>query len=147
MRESTAGGIVDYQHSSIVRVNADVLFDYLAEVANLPEYFAAMQSAEYTGPNSVYVVAKVEGVRRAGEAWFDVDHQARAMSWRSEGESSYSGRLVVSEAGSDDAEVLVTLSTERADGPGIRAGLEQTLANIKRLVEGSSTETAIGRNK
>jgi hypothetical protein len=36
----------------------------------------------------------------------------------------------------------VRLHTERADGPGIRAGLEQTLASIKQQVEGSSTDLA-----
>ncbi|MFC7659677.1 hypothetical protein ACFQV8_29515 [Pseudonocardia benzenivorans] len=38
-----------------------------------------------------------------------------------------------------DATVTVRLHTERADGPGIRAGLEQTLAEIKTAVEGTST--------
>jgi hypothetical protein len=37
-------------------------------------------------------------------------------------------------------EVVVRLHTERADGPGIRAGLEQTPASIKQAVEGSSTD-------
>ncbi|ODU02708.1 MAG: hypothetical protein ABS81_16720 [Pseudonocardia sp. SCN 72-86] len=41
-----------------------------------------------------------------------------------------------------DATVTVKLHTERADGPGIRAGPEQTLAEIKIAVEGSSTSRA-----
>ncbi|HEY2190900.1 MAG TPA: hypothetical protein VGH76_01175 [Actinomycetospora sp.] len=34
------------------------------------------------------------------------------------------------------------MHTEHADGPGIRAGLEQTLANLKAQLDGSSTESA-----
>ncbi|TQL91136.1 hypothetical protein [Pseudonocardia kunmingensis] len=40
------------------------------------------------------------------------------------------------------SEVTVRLHTERADGPGIRAGLEQTLATIKREIEGRTTDPA-----
>lgn len=64
------------------------------------------------------------------------------MHWGSEGPNNYHGDLQVTDAGTEGATVTVTLHTEHADGPGIRAGSERTLANIKRLFEGSSTEPA-----
>lgn len=132
----------DYQHSTAVSTSPSVLFDYLADVHTLPHYFEGMVAAEPAGPGAVTVVAQVEGQRREGEAWMELDEQARRMRWGSEGPNQYHGELEVREDDNGHATVTVSLHTERADGPAIRAGLEQTLANIKRLVEGHSTEPA-----
>ena len=123
----------DYEHTATVSADPDALFRYLADVHNLPDYFAAMQEAEPTGEHA-------DGGEE-GEAWFSVDAGARTLAWGSEGPNSYRGELQVSPADSG-AQVAVRLHTERADGPGIRAGLEQTLATIKQQVEGSSTDRA-----
>jgi hypothetical protein len=136
--------MADYEHTATVSAEPDALFRYLADVHNLPDYFAAMQEAELTGEHpggdeEVHVVAEVEGTRREGEAWMAVDEAQRTLRWGSEGPNSYHGELQVSPA-SSGAEVAVRLHTERADGPGIRAGLEQTVASIKQAVEGSSTD-------
>ena len=134
----------DYEHTATVSADPDALFRYLSDVHNLPDYFASMREAEPTGEHvdegeEVHVVADVEGNRREGEAWISVDDAARTLRWGSEGPNSYHGELEVSPAGGG-SEVAVRLHTERADGPGIRAGLEETLASIKRQVEGSSTD-------
>ena len=136
----------DYEHTATVSADADTLFRYLSDVHNLPEYFTAMREAEPTGEQThggeeVHVVAEVEGKERAGEAWFVVEDDRKTLSWGSEGPNGYHGELEVSPAG-EGSEVAVRLHTERADGPGIRAGLEQTLASIKRRFEGSSTDGA-----
>ncbi|AEA23816.1 SRPBCC family protein [Pseudonocardia benzenivorans] len=133
----------DYEHRTTVAADPDALFDYLSDVHHLPDYFAAMREAEPTGERShgheeVRVVAEVEGTRREGEAWIDADRDARTLSWGSEGPNGYGGALEVGGT-PGDATVTVRLHTERADGPGIRAGLEQTLAEIKTAVEGTST--------
>ncbi|WP_460957902.1 SRPBCC family protein [Parasphingorhabdus pacifica] len=132
----------DYQHSATVQAEPGALFDYLTDVRMLPEYFEGMTTAESAGAGAVRVVAEVEGQRREGEAWIRQDTQARTMQWGSEGANNYRGELAVTEDGGGQCTVTVTLHTQRADGPGIRAGLEQTLANIKRRVEGRSTEPA-----
>lgn len=48
------------------------------------------------------------------------------MRWGSPGPNDYQGELTVT--GNGGSTLTVTLNTERADGPGIRAGLETTLA-------------------
>ena len=136
----------DYEHTATVAADPDTLFDYLADVHNLPDYFASMRDAEPTGEHvaegdEVHVVADVDGTRREGDAWIDTDTEARTLRWGSEGPNSYRGELEVTPSG-DGSQVAVRLHTERADGPGIRAGLEQTLATIKTTVEGSSTDRA-----
>ncbi len=134
----------DYEHATIVSADPDTLFRYLSDVEHLPEYMAAMQEAHRTGQevdegDEVQVAADVDGVRRQGEAWIATDQERRALRWGSEGHSGYRGELQVEDSGTG-SQVTVRLHTERADGPGVRAGLEQTLASIKRLVEGSSTD-------
>lgn len=124
----------DYEHTTTVDAGPDVLFDYLSDVGNLPHYFSSMRSAEPAGGDAVHTVADVEGTRREGEAWFRVDDQARTISWGAEGSSDYSGALDVSGSGSG-SQVTVRLHTEHVDGEAITAGLQETLATIKRNVE------------
>ena len=136
----------DYEHTATVAADPDTLFDYLSDVHHLPDYFASMRDAEITGEQvpegeEVHVVADVDGTRREGEAWLSTDDDARTLRWGSEGPNGYHGELEVTPEG-DGSLVAVRLHTERADGPGIRAGLEQTLAAIKTTVEGSSTDRA-----
>lgn len=132
----------DYEHTTTVTADPDALYRYLSDVHNLPDYFAAMREAEPTGDtdaahhaDEVHVVADVDGTRREGEAWMRADADRRSLAWGSEGPNSYAGELVVGDADGGST-VTVRLHTERADGPGIRAGLEQTLASIKEQVEG-----------
>jgi uncharacterized membrane protein len=133
----------DYAHTTTIRRPADDVFAYLSDVSHLPRYFEAMESAESAGEQAVHVVANVEGQRREGEAWFTVDADDRRLRWGSEGPNDYHGELTVAPDGGDgESEVTVFLRTERADGPGIRAGLEQTLANLKQILDGSSVKTS-----
>jgi uncharacterized membrane protein len=125
----------NYEQSTEVAAPADALFDYLAEVGNLPHYFARMTSAERTGPDEVHTTARVEGREVGGEAWFRVDEPARKIAWGSEGPNDYHGELEVTGEG-ERSQVAVRLSTEHAEGSAIQQGLEETLANVKRVVEG-----------
>jgi uncharacterized membrane protein len=111
----------DYQRSQKVDAPADRLFGYLSEVGNLPRYFTAMTSAEPAGGEAVRVTANVNGSTEKGEAWFRVDREGRHLDWGSEGSSS----------------VTVFLHTERHDSGDIDRGLAETLATIRRLVEGA----------
>ena len=88
------------------------------------------------------MTANVEGERYEGTAWMHADADARSLRWGAEHTSGYHGELFVTGIGDVESRVTVTLHTERADGPGIRAGLEQTLADLKRILDGSGTEPA-----
>jgi uncharacterized membrane protein len=129
--------LADYQSRTDVNAPAQHVFGYLADIANLPMYFERMTSAEPAEGDAVHVTADLGDRQVEGEAWFTVDHEARTLSWGSEGPNDYHGRLEVSDASSGAAAVTVTLSTSRADGPEIQQGLDETVANVKRVVEGS----------
>ncbi len=131
----------DYEQTTTVTADPDALFAYLSEVGNLPHYFESMESAEPAGGDAVHTVADVDGQRREGEAWFTADDQARTIRWGSEGPNDYSGELAVTGAESG-AQVTVRLHTEHVEGDQIRQGLEKTLAQIKRNVEGGADAAA-----
>jgi uncharacterized membrane protein len=125
----------DYEQSTTVTTDPEALFAYLSDVSNLPDYFAAMKSAEPADGDAVHTVAEVDGTEREGEAWFTADDDARTIRWGSEGANHYSGELAVQGA-DGGSQVTVRLHTEHADGPEIDSGLRETLAQIKRNVEG-----------
>jgi len=131
----------DYEHTTTVTTDADALFVYLADVNNLPSYFASMRSAEPAGGDAVHTVADVDGRQVEGEAWFTTDAAARSIRWGSEGENNYSGELKVAGAGSG-SQVTVTLHTDHVDGANIDRGLEETLAHIKKNVEAGADPAA-----
>lgn len=51
----------DYEQSRDVNAPAQALFDYLADVHNMPRYFSAMTSAEPAEGGAVHVTADVDG--------------------------------------------------------------------------------------
>lgn len=70
--------MTDFEHATDVQAGADALFDYLADVSNLPEYFDRMTSAAPAEGEAVHTTALIdpdgEGERKVeGEAWFRVD--------------------------------------------------------------------------
>lgn len=127
-------GMGDYERKQQVAAPAQQLFDYLADVGNLPAYMDSMVSAEPAEGEAVRVTANVDGREYGGEAWFRVDRERQHLEWGSEGDNDYRGELDVT--GDDErSEVTVTLHTEQAEGQRIEQGLEQTLANVQLLVE------------
>jgi uncharacterized membrane protein len=131
----------DYEQTTTVSADADALFSYLSDVNNLPEYFAAMRSAEPAEGDAVHTVAEVDGVRREGEAWFTADAEARSIRWGAQGPNHYSGELEV--LGADTgSQVTVRLHTDHVDGDAINDGLVETLQHIKSNVEAGADPDA-----
>ena len=137
-----------YESTTTVTAAPDELFSYLSDVNNLPEYFAAMKSADLAGnaegtaggsvpPGSeaVHTVAEVDGQRREGEAWLTRDADERSLRWGSEGPNDYHGELRVDGSG-ESSQVTVRLHTEHVEDEHIQDGLDATLAKIKQEVEG-----------
>jgi uncharacterized membrane protein len=132
---------MDYEQTTTVSADADALFSYLSDVNNLPDYFAAMKSAEPAEGDAVHTVAEVDGTEREGEAWFTADDEARSIRWGSQGPNHYSGELEV--VGADTgSEVTVRLHTEHTDSEAINDGLIETLQHIKRNVEAGADPDA-----
>ncbi len=130
----------DYEQSRDVDAPAQALFDYLADVRNMPRYFSSMTSAEPAEGEAVQVTAVVDGKEREGEAWFKVDRDRMHLDWGSEGPNNYHGRLDVT---GDDAasRVSVALHTDNVEDQRIDQGLTETLDEVQRLVESGPAPT------
>jgi hypothetical protein len=130
----------DYEQSRDVDAPAQALFDYLADVRNMPRYFSSMTSAEPAEGEAVQVTAVVDGKEREGEAWLKVDRDRMHLDWRSEGPNNYHGRLDVT---GDDAASrgLVALHTDNVEDQRIDQGLTETLDEVQRLVESGPATT------
>lgn len=123
----------DYEKSQDVAAPAQQLFAYLSDVRNLPKYMNSMTSAEPAEGEAVHTTAEVDGQAVEGEAWFRVDQDAQHLEWGSQGKSGYRGALDVT--GDTTSTVTVSLHTEEVESERITQGLEETLSEIKRLVE------------
>jgi hypothetical protein len=128
----------DYGRSTTVDLPVDDLFDYLSRVDNLPEYMSRMTEAHSVGGDEVSVEARIDptsgGERTVhGEAWFRIDADHRRLEWGSAGPHDYHGELEVAGAGQGST-VVVRLHTLHDDAEAIDHGLDETLANIQRLV-------------
>jgi uncharacterized membrane protein len=133
--------MADFKASVTVHAAEGALFDYLADVANLPRYFVRMTSATPGDGEEVHTAARLpDGQEVAGDAWFRTDPAAGRIEWGSEGPNSYHGSLEITDAaGNADVELRVH-TTRVADGDSeVQQGVDETLANIKRLVERHST--------
>lgn len=130
--------MADFTGSTHVDRDDRALFDYLSDVSHLPDYFAKMTHAKPGDGAEVHTRAAMpDGQEVEGDAWFRVDESARRIEWGSEGPSGYHGHLAVSGDG-DGSRVEVHISTERVpEGRDeVTDGIEETLVNIKRIVEG-----------
>lgn len=130
--------MADYQGSTTVSAPADSLFAYLADVENLPGYFARIRDARRTGGDEVHTKATLpDGRDVEGDAWFRVDDSRQHISWGSEDDANdYNGYLDVSPDG-DGSRVEVHIHSPHADSPQVQQGIDETLATIKQQVEGA----------
>lgn len=129
--------MADFSDSTSVSADPQRLFDFLADVSNLPRYFARMTDARSGDGEEVKTTARMpDGQEVRGDAWFIVDEDQKRIRWGSEGDSDYHGSLEVT-ADDGSSRVEVHLHTERvaADDSEVPEGLRSTLTQIKQLVE------------
>jgi uncharacterized membrane protein len=128
----------NYHRSRTLQAGEERVFEYLADVHNLPRYFDRMTSAEPAGGDAVEVTAEVHGETERGEAWFRVDRTARRIQWGSEGENDYSGTIDL-RAEQDRTVVDIELHTEHDAGEEIDRSLDTTLDHIQQQLETNPT--------
>jgi uncharacterized membrane protein len=128
----------DYERSTTVDASRDDLFEYLSRVENLPKYMERMTSAKPATGDEVEVEATLDGGQTVhGEAWFRVDADNRSISWGAEGPHDYHGEVSVT-GDESTSSVTVRLHTLH-DDPHIEDGIDETLANIRRLTATPTT--------
>jgi hypothetical protein len=125
-----------YRRTRALHAGEERVFEYLADIGNLPKYFDQMTAAKPAGGDTVEVTAEVHGETERGEAWFRVDRTARRIQWGSAG-SAYSGALDV-HADQDRTIVDIELHTEHTAADEIDQALDATLDHLQQQVEADS---------
>lgn len=134
----------DYDNTITVDVPPARLFDYLADVRNLPRYMPRLTSAKPVGGDKVEVTAHLEDKDTPtpgeqdveGEAWVHVLEAGKTLEWGAPGPHDYHGKLHVAPGdGGNSSTLSVELHTERAEGGHVDDGLRDTLQGIKSAVE------------
>lgn len=131
----------DYEKSTTVNVEPQLLFSYLSDVQNLPHFLPQLTSVTSAGDDRIRVTAHInppDGPERdvEGEAWVSVKQEGKTLAWGAPGPNDYRGELDV-DPGDDQgtSRLTVRLHTERKEGPSIDSGLEETLVGIKTAAE------------
>ncbi len=126
----------DYEQTATVAAEPDELFDYLADVHHLPEYFPRMTDAEPALGDEVVVEEEDDsGDLHRAEGWLHVDGLERRMEWGAKA-GPYHGWLQIDP--DDVGGSLVTIHLYQDHEADTDADLAEALDNIRRLVSTGS---------
>ena len=139
----------EYTDRVEVSASPEAVFRFVSDIKNLPKYLPTVQGAHPQPDERVAVDGKANGHAYNSDGYFKVDQAARTMTWGSDGENDYSGKMSVSGQG-DGSVVSCSLqftptgpikeSMERNQGGPSAAmtdGLRASLASIKAICEGT----------
>jgi uncharacterized membrane protein len=130
----------DYERSMTVSAHPDRVFDYVADIAHLPEYLEQMKAVQRTGAERVEVTAVVDLPGEGDtvvhdQAWFRADPHTRRVEWGSLREDDYHGSLDVRDPG-DHVELAIFVHTmgDEAESSRIEERLDRALGHIRDAV-------------
>lgn len=124
----------DFERTATVARAPDDTFRFLAEPSNLPRYVARMSQARPETGDRVHVAADVQGRHEEGDAHFRADPVGRRLEWGAQGTGGYGGWLQVADA-PGGAGVTIHLHVQHdEDESEINRVLDETVANIERLL-------------
>ena len=132
-----------------VSAPANAVFTFVSDIENLPKYLPTVHHAHPQKGERVEVEGAANGHPYNSDGWFKVDEAARTMTWGSDGENDYSGKMAVT-GDASRAQVECSLKfTPSADmkesmdknqgGPSaaMTDGLRASLQSIKQICEGT----------
>lgn len=140
-----------YQQTIQIPVQPRQVFDFVADVRNLPNYLPTTRDAQSQGDERVRVQGEAKGHAYDADGYLRCDRQQMRLEWGAD-EGHYAGWLQIDAQG-DRSTVTVNLefheSVERPDARApneqdVRAGLNAALESIRRQVlgEGGKVEPA-----
>ena len=138
-----------YESEIKVQADPDAVFAYVKDPENMPQYLPTVHGAHSQGDGRVAMEGEAAGHDYKSDGWFKTDDESRSMSWGSDGEHKYSGRLDV-RAHEDHSHVSVSLDFEPNPGEEkafedqsgsrdktVQNGLDAALQSIKNKLEGA----------
>lgn len=129
--------MTDHQRTVTITADAEAAFAFLADPHNLPRYVATLVTAEPSPDGTLRVAADVQGRHEEGDAHFHVDTDNRRIDWNAPGDNQYTGSLQVSPAPEGSRVALRLHLAREQDDAEVNRVLDQTQANIQRLLTGT----------
>lgn len=144
----------EYTNSIDVAAPADAVFKFVSDIGNLPKYLPTVHHAHKQPGERVEVDGKANGQAYNSDGWFKVDQAARTMTWGSDGENDYSGKMAVT---GDGGHCQVSCSLKFTPTAGMKDamdknqggpsaamtdGLHASLQSIKQICEGTGGKQA-----
>jgi uncharacterized membrane protein len=139
--------MASYQESMSISASADQVFDFIADIRNLPKYIPTTKSAQPDdeGGERVQVQGEAHGHQYNADGYLRADRQNHRLEWGAD-EQYYSGRMEVQPKGNNQSQVTVEI-TLRDNPPGadegdkpsdadIHEGLRKALESIQNQVTG-----------
>lgn len=152
----------DFEQTITVDAPAGQIFDFLADVRNVPQYLPTVKNAQPQQGERIRTVGQSGDHSYDSDGHFRVDHQARRLDWGSDGENEYSGWMEVHGDGNAPSQVKVHIHfapqpemaqrmAEHSPGHSFESvmneGISKTLESIKRICEGTGGKVEIEANK
>ena len=152
----------EFEQSITVAASADSIFDFIADVRNVPQYLPTVKNAQPQQGERIRTQGQVGERSYDFDGHFRIDKQAQRLEWGSDGENDYSGWLEVQGGGDSQSQVRVHIHyapqpemaqrmAERSSGHSFESamseGINKTLESIKRICEGKGGKEEIEANK
>lgn len=147
-------------HEAVTTVDVapNILFEYLSDIQQLPNYLPRLTGVHPTGaapaeaqgmearrPNQpVHHEVEVTADEPSGhtvhsEAWIDVVEENRTLRWGAPGDTGYHGELEVEFVADGTSRLTVRLDTDHPDDPAVDDELHRALDAIKTSLEQTTT--------
>jgi uncharacterized protein YndB with AHSA1/START domain len=137
----------EYERTATIQASPQAVFDFVADVENLPRYMPTTASAEPLGNEHVRVEGSAQGHNYSADGYFHADPNAQRLEWKAD-EGYYAGWLQVrslDDGATSEVTVHIALQgyapgtspQQRPTDEQIERGLTDALAAIKASVEAS----------
>lgn len=135
-----------YRAAAVVDAAAELVFDFVADVANVPRYAAPVLAVHAVRSRTMQVRAQLDGSPTDGTVWRRLDRAGLRLAWGTEGPGEVRGELRVTPIGADGASTMLSVVSVRvradtADGVPVQPVLDETVRRIKRLTEQAAMRT------
>ena len=134
---STNGGR-EFEASLYVNAPSDAVYDFVADIQNMPKYIPTTKKAEKQGEDRVRVQGGGDGFQYDSDGYLRRNSQSNRLEWGAD-EGHYNGWMSVDEDG-EGSNVTIHLTFKNQEGipsQHVDEGLQTALASIKNEVEGT----------
>jgi uncharacterized membrane protein len=152
----------DFEKSIAVHAPADQIFNYLADVRNVPQYLPTVRDAQPQQGERIRTQGQAGEHTYDSDGHFRVNQQARRLEWGSDGENEYNGWMEVQDLGNSLSEVRVHIhyapapemaqkmserAPEHSFESAMNEGIGKALESIKQICEGQGGKQEIAANQ